>query len=401
MRPRSASRGAWRVALAKRLLPRPPAPPRGHDGALARRHEVEAGAVEAVDLRARGHAHDLLGPVGAVALGALAVAAAAGLDVHVLAEALQVAQRVVADHDHVAAAAAVAAVGSALGDVGLAPEADAAVAAAPGAHVDLRPIVHALIVKGADLADAPVFLITGASSGIGAATARSAAEAGYRLVLSARSADRLQDLAAELGGDDRALAVTCDVGEWDQQERMVATTMDKFGRIDVVFANAGFGARRGFTEETPEFWRSMVLTNVLGAAYTIRATINPLRKSKGHLILTSSVAGRRALEGSFYSATKHAVTAMGEAVRQELNESGVRMTADRAGDGRHPVLRQRRARVGAQARGRGPGDHVRRVPTRPRRRQRGADPAGGPAELGGRAASAADQSATPSGPARP
>jgi NADP-dependent 3-hydroxy acid dehydrogenase YdfG len=192
--------------------------------------------------------------------------------------------------------------------------------------VDLRPIVHAFIVKGAALADAPVFLITGASSGIGAATARSAAEAGYRLVLSARSADRLQDLAAELGGDDRALAVTCDVGEWDQQERLVATTMDKFGRIDVVFANAGFGARRGFTEETPELWRSMVLTNVLGAAYTIRATINPLRKSKGHLILTSSVAGRRALEGSFYSATKHAVTAMGESVRQELNESGVRMT---------------------------------------------------------------------------
>ena len=176
------------------------------------------------------------------------------------------------------------------------------------------------------MADAPVFLITGASSGIGAATARSAAEAGYRLVLSARSADRLQDLAAELGGADRAVAVTCDVGEWDQQERLVATTMDKFGRIDVVFANAGFGARRGFTEETPELWRSMVLTNVLGAAYTIRATINPLRKSKGHLILTSSVAGRRALEGSFYSATKHAVTAMGESVRQELNESGVRMT---------------------------------------------------------------------------
>ena len=70
----------------------------------------------------------------------------------------------------------------------------------------------------------------------------------------------------------------------------------------------------------------MVLTNVLGAAYTIRATINALRKAKGHLILTSSVAGRRALPGSFYSATKHAVTAMGEAARQELSESGVRLT---------------------------------------------------------------------------
>ena len=176
------------------------------------------------------------------------------------------------------------------------------------------------------MADGPVFLITGASSGIGAATARHAAADGYRLVLAARTRQRLEELAAELGGGGRALAVECDVGEWDQQERLVATTMDKFGRIDVVFANAGFGARRGFTEETPEFWRSMVLTNVLGAAYTIRATINALRKSKGHLILTSSVAGRRALPGSFYSATKHAVTAMGEAARQELSDSGVRLT---------------------------------------------------------------------------
>ena len=176
------------------------------------------------------------------------------------------------------------------------------------------------------MADGPVFLITGASSGIGAATARHAAAEGYRLVLAARTMQRLEELSAELGGDSRALAVECDVGEWDQQERMVARTIDTFGRVDVVFANAGFGARRGFTEETPEFWRSMVLTNVLGAAYTIRATINALRKAKGHLILTSSVAGRRVLPGSFYSATKHAVTAMGEAARQELSDSGVRLT---------------------------------------------------------------------------
>jgi NADP-dependent 3-hydroxy acid dehydrogenase YdfG len=172
----------------------------------------------------------------------------------------------------------------------------------------------------------PVFLITGASSGIGAATARHAAEQGYRLVLSARSEDKLAALAEELGGPDRAIAVACDVAEWDQQEALVAKTLDAFGQIDVVLANAGFGAKRGFTEETPEHWRSMVLTNVLGAAYSIRATIDPLRETKGHLILTSSVAGRRPLQGSLYSATKHAVTAMGEAARQELNDSGVRLT---------------------------------------------------------------------------
>jgi NADP-dependent 3-hydroxy acid dehydrogenase YdfG len=173
----------------------------------------------------------------------------------------------------------------------------------------------------------PVFLITGASSGIGAATARQAAQAGYRVVLAARSADKLEALAEELGGAGRALAVACDVTEWDQQQAMVAAALDAFGRLDVVFANAGFGARRGFLEESPEFWKSMVLTNVYGAALTIRATIERLRESRGHLLLTGSVAGRVALPGSLYSCTKWAVTAMAQAARQELDDSsGVRVT---------------------------------------------------------------------------
>jgi len=173
----------------------------------------------------------------------------------------------------------------------------------------------------------PVFLITGASSGIGAATARHASEAGYRLVLAARSTDKLDALAGELGGSERALAVTCDVTQFHQQEAMIAAALDAFGSVDVVFANAGFGAARGFLKESPELWRDMVLTNVLGAAYTIRASIPALTDSTGHLLLTSSVAGRRALSGSLYSATKHAVTAMAEAARQDLHGTGIRVTS--------------------------------------------------------------------------
>ncbi|HTU94786.1 MAG TPA: SDR family oxidoreductase [Solirubrobacteraceae bacterium] len=172
----------------------------------------------------------------------------------------------------------------------------------------------------------PVFLITGASSGIGAATARAAAEAGYRVALAARSAEKLEALAAELGGDRHALAVTCDVTEWSDQEAMVARVLDRFGQLDVAFANAGFGAKRGFLSESPEFWREMVLTNVYGAALTIRATVEALKAAQGHLVLTGSVAGRKALPGSLYSATKWAVTAMGEGARQELNGTGVRVT---------------------------------------------------------------------------
>ncbi|MCW2998841.1 MAG: short-chain dehydrogenase/reductase [Solirubrobacterales bacterium] len=171
-----------------------------------------------------------------------------------------------------------------------------------------------------------VFLITGASTGIGAATARHAAAAGYRVVLAARSVDRLEALASELGGPERALAVACDVTEWDQVEALVARTLDAYGQLDVAFGNAGFGAARGFLNETPEHWKAMVLTNVYGAALTIRATIPALKESKGHLLLTGSVAGRRALQGSLYSATKWAITAMGESARQELNDTGVRVT---------------------------------------------------------------------------
>ena len=176
------------------------------------------------------------------------------------------------------------------------------------------------------MADDPVFLITGASTGIGAATARHAAEQGYRVVLAARTEDKLRALAEELGGEDVALPVPCDVTEWADQERAVATALDRFGRLDVAFANAGFGAKRGFREESPEFWKSMVLTNVYGAALTIRATIDALTETRGHLILTGSVAGRRALSGSLYSSTKWAISGMGESARQELNGTGVRVS---------------------------------------------------------------------------
>ena len=177
-------------------------------------------------------------------------------------ERRQVPQRRVADQDDIASPTAVPPVGPTAGYVSLAAEAQAAIAAASGLDVDPRSVLHCDDPAMSD----PVFLITGASTGIGAATARAAAEAGFRLVLAARSAERLEELAAALGGADRALAVECDVTEWEQQEALVARTLREFGQIDVAFANAGFGAARGFLNESVEHWRSMVLTNVYGAA---------------------------------------------------------------------------------------------------------------------------------------
>ncbi len=168
------------------------------------------------------------------------------------------------------------------------------------------------------MADSRTMLITGASTGIGAETARRALAAGYSLILAARTGESLRSLEDELGGSE-VLAQTCDVTEWDQVQELVAAGSERFGGIDVVFANAGFGAARGFTEESVEQWKSMILTNVYGVALTIRATLPAmLERGTGHYLITSSVAGRRALPGSLYSATKWAATAIGEALRLEL-----------------------------------------------------------------------------------
>ena len=173
--------------------------------------------------------------------------------------------------------------------------------------------------------DPDVFVITGASSGIGAATARRAAEPATASCSPAWK-DRLDALVEELGGAERALAVETDVTIWEDNEALIGAVTDAFGSVDVVFANAGFGASRGWLEETPDHWRDMVLTNVLGAAYTVRAAIPALKASRGHVLLTGSVAGRRVLPGSLYSSTKWAVTAMAEAVRADLNGTGIRTT---------------------------------------------------------------------------
>jgi NADP-dependent 3-hydroxy acid dehydrogenase YdfG len=172
-----------------------------------------------------------------------------------------------------------------------------------------------------------VMLITGAGTGIGAATARQAAATGWRLVLTARSEDRLRELAAELGGDEVAIAQRCDVADWDDQQAIVRVALDRFGGLDAVFANAGFGAKRGFLEESVEHWKAMIDTNVLGVALSIRGALSHFREQgRGHFVLTSSVAGRRALPGSLYGATKHAVTAMGESLRQEVSDSDIKVT---------------------------------------------------------------------------
>jgi NADP-dependent 3-hydroxy acid dehydrogenase YdfG len=176
------------------------------------------------------------------------------------------------------------------------------------------------------MAENRVLLITGASSGIGEATARAAAAAGWRLALAARRVDRLKALVEELG-EDRARAFQVDVTSYEAQARMADAILEHAGGLDAVFANAGVGGKPGgFSGAPPESWRTMVDVNILGVAYTLRATLAHVKARRGHVLITGSVAGRRVLAGSMYAATKWAVSSIGYNLREELKGTGVRVT---------------------------------------------------------------------------
>lgn len=170
-------------------------------------------------------------------------------------------------------------------------------------------------------------LITGASTGIGEATAKMAADAGYRVALAARSVDKLERIVTQLGGGDTAIAIKCDVTEYEEQKAMVERTLEAFGRIDVVFANAGIGATASGTMQGDYGnWRDMILTNLYGVTLTAKVCLPEILKNRGHFLITGSRAGRTTLKGSVYGATKWGVTAYGNNLREELSGTGTRVT---------------------------------------------------------------------------
>jgi len=170
----------------------------------------------------------------------------------------------------------------------------------------------------------PVAIITGATSGIGSAIARTLIDDGYRVVLGGRAEDAGRALSAELGGH-RAIAVRCDVTEWPDVQRLTAAALERFARLDVVVANAGVtqGPRSFLGEEDPEGWDSTVRTNLLGTALTARAALPSLVASRGRLVIIGSVLGRYTMSGSLYAATKAGVAGLAEAIRLELIGTGV------------------------------------------------------------------------------
>lgn len=169
-----------------------------------------------------------------------------------------------------------------------------------------------------------VVAITGATAGIGLATARALAKRGVRLALLARRAERLQELVAELG-DDRVAAVAGDVQSPEDCERLVTTAVERFGRLDSMIANAGIGVYGGIMDQTEQEVRDMVETNLTGTVWSVRAAVPRLREvGGGDIVIVASVAGLRgAADEAVYAATKHGQVGLAGSMDRELRPEGI------------------------------------------------------------------------------
>ncbi len=175
-----------------------------------------------------------------------------------------------------------------------------------------------------------VAIITGASSGIGEATARRLAESGARVVLAARRVERLEALAADIEHrEGTALVAPTDVTDERSVQRLARAALDAFGRIDILINNAGIMPLSPISKLKVEEWDRMIDVNIKGVLYCVAATLpTMLEQGSGHIINVSSVAGRRPFPtGTVYSATKFAVRAISQGLRLELSPiKGIRVT---------------------------------------------------------------------------
>ncbi|MGO2182990.1 MAG: SDR family oxidoreductase [Pseudoalteromonas nigrifaciens] len=176
------------------------------------------------------------------------------------------------------------------------------------------------------MAKEKIVLITGASSGIGEATAKTLVNNGHKVILTARREEQLNQLVAELGSDN-AMAVAADATDFTALENVVTKGIEKFGRLDVVFANAGMGVSTAGTEKgDPDEWSTMIDINIKALLWSAKLTLPYLRETTGHFILTSSAAGRKPIGGSIYGATKWFAYGFGQNLAEEMSEWNGRCT---------------------------------------------------------------------------
>ncbi len=177
--------------------------------------------------------------------------------------------------------------------------------------------------------DGKVAVITGASSGIGEATAEALAAEGASVMIAARRRERLEDLVERISGDGgKAVAVECDITDEEQAHGLIRQAKDEFGRVDILVNNAGVMQLSEVEKGLSNEWRTMFEVNVLGLLYVTDAAIETMKEQgSGHLVNISSLASRGTRPAlGVYSGTKMAVNGISEALRQELLEDDIRVT---------------------------------------------------------------------------
>jgi NADP-dependent 3-hydroxy acid dehydrogenase YdfG len=174
-----------------------------------------------------------------------------------------------------------------------------------------------------------VALVTGASSGIGKATALALAADGARVAIAARRVQRLNDLADRIRqGGGEALPITADVRDEAQASAMVQRVLQDFGRVDILLNIAGVGVAAPFQNTTTAEYRQMVEVNFLGLLYPIHAALPAMKtQGAGHIVIVSSGTGRYVHPSTVYSGTKHAASAMAESLRREIGKDWIRVTS--------------------------------------------------------------------------
>jgi NADP-dependent 3-hydroxy acid dehydrogenase YdfG len=188
---------------------------------------------------------------------------------------------------------------------------------------------------------AQVAIVTGAGSGIGAAIARDLGGRGANLVLVGRRGELLDERVAEIeAGDGTAVAVPGDVREFADLERAVNVAIERWGRVDVLVANAAIADFGPIAEADPELWRDVIVTNVLGVMFAVRATLpHMLKAGAGHVVITASGSGRVTYVGEpAYVASKHATVAFADCLRQEVAPAGIRVSVIEPGLVETPLI---------------------------------------------------------------
>ena len=178
--------------------------------------------------------------------------------------------------------------------------------------------------------DGKVAVLTGASSGIGEATAEALAAEGASVVVAARREERLNELVERIeGGGGRTLSVSCDVADERQAHGLIQRAEEEFGRVDILVNNAGVMLLSKVEKGLSDQWRQMFEVNVLGLLYATDAAIEVMKgQQSGHIVNVSSLAGRKVTRDTsgIYAGTKHAVGAISEGLRMELLEDNIRVT---------------------------------------------------------------------------